>query len=96
VADGVREPELFPWKQRARSGNVCEIMLDKSPANIRERREKFHFQFWQLRTPLTNYAIEGVYPYALDNGCFSGRLSASWPRLLREAEDVPPRIRLLP
>ena len=80
----------FPWLQRKESGNACEIMLDKSPSNIRERRAKFNFQFWQLRTPLTKYAIEGVYPYALDNGCFSGKLSPSWPRLLKEARSIRP------
>lgn len=88
--------DLFPWWQRRESGNAVEIMLDNSPAMIREKRQRFHFNFWQLRTPLTGYAIEGVVPYGLDNGCFSGELSAGWPRLLREAEAIRPVFVCLP
>ena len=88
--------DLFPWWQRRESGNAVEIMLDNSPAMIREKRQRFDFNFWQLRTPLTQYAIEGVYPYGLDNGCFSGELSAAWPRLLREAEAIRPVFVCLP
>lgn len=89
-------PDLYPWQQRRESGNAVEIMLDNSPAMIREKRRRFDFCFWQLRTPLTGYSIEGVYPYGLDNGCFSGDLSSTWPRLLREAEDVRPVFVCLP
>lgn len=66
-----------------------KIMLDLSPAGIAERAERFDFEPWQLRTPLTSYALAGV-PYGLDNGCFSGRLPEKWPRLLKEAKLAPP------
>lgn len=88
--------DMFPWWQRQRSGNAVEIMLDNSPAMIREKRRRFDFEFWQLRTPLTNYAIEGVFPYGLDNGCFSGDLPTSWQRLLNDAEAVRPVFVCLP
>lgn len=87
---------VFPWWQRRDSGNAVEIMLDNSPAMIQQKRNRFDFNFWQLRTPLTAYAIEGVFPYGLDNGCFSGELSPSWPRLLREAELMRPVFVCLP
>lgn len=87
---------LFPWWQRRESGNAVEIMLDNSPAMIREKSRRFDFAFWQLRTPLTQYAIDGVNPYGLDNGCFSGDLPPAWPRLLREAEQVRPVFVCLP
>jgi hypothetical protein len=60
-------------------------MLDLSPAAIADRAERHGFEPWQLRTPLTRYALAGV-PYGLDNGCFSGRLPDAWPRLLDEAK----------
>ena len=92
----VSDSTLFPWRQRKASGNRCEIMLDQSPAVIREKRKQFDFQFWQLRTPLTRYAIEGVYPYGLDNGCFSGALPAAWDRQLDDARDCRPVFVCLP
>jgi len=92
----VVDKSVFPWRQRDRSTNAVEIMLDNSPAMIREKRQRFDFNFWQLRTPLTSYAIEGVFPYALDNGCFSGDLPKNWNRLLNEAETVRPVFVCLP
>ena len=65
------------------------IMLDLSPAGIADRAERFGFEPWQLRTPLTSYALAGV-PYGLDNGCFSGRLPERWSGLLIEAKRTPP------
>jgi len=61
-----KDPSLFPWAPRLSSGNRMEIMLDLSPAAIRERSKQHDFQMWQLRTPLPKYAIEGVYPYLPD------------------------------
>lgn len=84
------QTDEFPWAARKASGNAMEIMLDLSPARIRERREQHGFSFWQLRTPLTRNAIEGVFPYGLDNGCFSGSLPSAWDRLLEEAREVRP------
>jgi hypothetical protein len=66
-----------------------KIMLDLSPASIADRAEKFREDFWQLRTPLTKNAIAGC-PYALDNGCFSGKLPKAWGRMLDEAHEVRP------
>ena len=65
------------------------IMLDLSPVGIADRAERFAFDPWQLRTPLTSYALAGV-PYGLDNGCFSGRLPDRWAGLLVEAKRNPP------
>jgi hypothetical protein len=66
-----------------------KIMLDNSPAKIREYSQRYDYEFWQLRTPLTRHALAGV-PYGLDNGCFSGELPKCWPRLLEEAEEHRP------
>lgn len=65
---------------------VVKIMLDCSPAKIREYTERYGVEFWQLRTPLTKYAVAGV-PYGLDNGCFSTFHREVWDRLLNEAYD---------
>lgn len=62
-----------------------KIMLDCSPAKIAEYRDRYGVDFWQLRTPLTNYARAGV-PYAIDNGCFNRFDRDRWFRLLDEAE----------
>lgn len=86
----------FPWRPRQLSGNRMEIMLDQSPKMIRLKRRQFGFQFWQLRTPLTQYKIEGVYPYALDNGCFSGDLPSAWFRQIEEAQQIRPVFVTLP
>lgn len=64
-------------------------MLDLSPAMIADRVDQFREDFWQLRTPLTRNAIAGC-PYALDNGCFSGKLPKAWGRMLDEAHKVRP------
>jgi len=82
--------DVFPWAARKCSNNAIEIMLDLSPRAIRERRQEHSFSFWQLRTPLTRNVIEGVFPYGLDNGCFSGSLHPAWDRLLEEAREVRP------
>jgi len=67
----------------------CKIMLDLSPQGISDKAERFRFEPWQLRTPLTKYSLAGM-PYGLDNGCFSGRLPDAWPRMLAEAKKTPP------
>ncbi len=60
-------------------------MLDCSPAKIAEYTERYGFEFWQLRTPLTAYSRAPV-PYGLDNGCFKTFERATWERLLTETE----------
>lgn len=65
------------------------IMLDKSPANIAERTQQFGYEFWQLRTPLTRYALAGV-PYGLDNGCFKTFKRNEWMTLVDQARQNPP------
>lgn len=62
-----------------------KIMLDCSPKKIAEYRERYNHDFWQLRTPLTRYALAGV-PYGLDNGCFKRFDQRTWERLLDDAE----------
>ena len=47
-------------------------MLDCSPAKIAEYTERYGFEFWQLRTPLTCYSRAKGVPYGLDNGMFGG------------------------
>lgn len=66
-----------------------KIMLDKSPANIAERTQQFGYEFWQLRTPLTRYALAGV-PYGLDNGCFKTFKRNEWMTLVQQAKETPP------
>jgi hypothetical protein len=66
-----------------------KIMLDKSPANIAERTQQFGYDFWQLRTPLTRYALAGV-PYGLDNGCFKTFKHKEWMTLVEQAKENPP------
>lgn len=68
---------------------AIQIMLDKSPRQIAEYRERYAYDFWQFRTPLTQYALSG-FPYGLDNGCFSGVIPKEWDAVLREAEEHRP------
>ena len=72
-----------------------KIMLDCSPKKIHEYREKYNVDFWQLRTPLTNYALAGV-PYGLDNGCFKEFKRKKWERLLLDAHQNNPKFVCLP
>jgi len=72
-----------------------KIMLDCSPDKIKKYREKYNEDFWQLRTPLTNYALSGV-PYGLDNGCFKQFNGKKWERLLFEAHENRPVFVCLP
>jgi len=66
-----------------------KIMLDCSPKKIKEYSEKYNHDFWQLRTPLTNYALSGK-PYGLDNGCYSRFPEKDWMRLISQAKEHPP------
>jgi hypothetical protein len=70
-------------------------MLDKSPGQIAEYSARYDYDFWQLRTPLTKYALAGV-PYGLDNGCFSKFDRKTWLRLVGEAIESPPVFCCLP
>jgi hypothetical protein len=72
-----------------------KIMLDCSPAKIAEYRERYDFDFWQLRTPLTNYRRAPV-PYGLDNGCFKEFYRKAWERLLLAARTDTPVFVCLP
>lgn len=73
-----------------------KIMLDCSPAKILEYRERYHEDFWQLRTPLTGYARAASIPYGLDNGCYKVFHRQAWDRLLEEAEEDAPVFACLP
>jgi len=70
-------------------------MLDCSPRKIHEYRERYGVDLWQLRTPLTQYALAGV-PYGLDNGCFKRFNEKTWMRLIEEAEINRPKFVCLP
>lgn len=70
-------------------------MLDCSPKKIKEYSKKHDFDFWQLRTPLTNYKSSNR-PYGLDNGCFSSFNETRWLRLIAEAKINPPVFVTLP
>lgn len=63
-----------------------KILLDKSPKQIAEYRERYDHDFWQLRTPLTQYARLPGISWALDNGCFSTFDRPRWERMLDEAD----------
>lgn len=71
------------------------IMLDRSPGQIAEYSERYQYDFWQLRTPLTQYALSGR-PYGLDNGCFARFERKTWERLLQEADTDRPVFVCLP
>lgn len=73
-----------------------KIMLDCSPAKITAYRERFGYDFWQLRTPLTRYARLENVPYGLDNGCFARFDRKTWERLLDDAETDRPVFACLP
>jgi len=47
--------------------------------------EKYNYNFGQLRTPLTAYALSGQV-YGLDNGCFSKFEKKTWLRLVEDAK----------
>lgn len=72
-----------------------KILLDNSPQVIEQKSIRFSCDFWQLRTPLTRNRI-GDKPYALDNGCFTGKLHPSYWRMLDEAEECRPIFVALP
>lgn len=72
-----------------------KILLDASPAKIAEYRQRYDHDFWQLRTPLTQYARAGV-PWALDNGCFAKFDQPRWERMLDEADEHRPLFVTLP
>lgn len=63
-----------------------KILLDCSPKKIEEYSKRYNYNFGQLRTPLTAYAISGKL-YGLDNGCFSKFEAKTWRRLLNEAKE---------
>lgn len=62
-----------------------KIMLDCSRKKINDYSEKYNYDFWQLRTPLTAYALSGK-PYGLDNGCFSRFPKKTWVKQLNDAQ----------
>ena len=66
-----------------------KIMLDVSPRKIHEYTERYGYDFWQLRTPLTNYKLAGV-PYGLDNGCFAQFNKKAWCKLIDDADRTRP------
>ena len=63
-----------------------KIMLDCSPSKIEEYSKRYNYNFGQLRTPLTAYALSGKV-YGLDNGCFSKFNKKTWRRLVAEAKE---------
>lgn len=73
-----------------------KILLDCSPAKITEYRERYSWDFWQLRTPLTRYKRCPGVPYALDNGCFARFERDAWLRMVEETDEDPPLFLTLP
>lgn len=58
-----------------------KILLDCSPAKIAEYTERYGYEFGQLRTPLTNYALADVpVKWAADNGFFTDQNAERWLR----------------
>jgi hypothetical protein len=72
-----------------------KIMLDCSPAKIHAYIARYSHDFWQLRTPLTRYALSGQ-PYGLDNGCFTTFHESRWLKLLGDARNDTPKFVCLP
>lgn len=75
---------------------MIKITLDLSAAMIEDRRERYNEDFWQLRTPLTNYARAPGIPYGLDNGCYKKFDQRAWERLLDQADKDRPIFVCLP
>jgi hypothetical protein len=73
-----------------------KILFDVSPAKIAEYTERYGYEFWQLRTPLTGYARAPGVPWALDNGCFSEFKREKWLRMVAETEEDRPIFVTLP
>ena len=67
-----------------------KIMLDVSPAKLKEQGKKFNYDFWQLRTPLTQNAYGGT-PWGLDNGCFKRFKRDTWLRMVKATYDIEER-----
>jgi hypothetical protein len=63
-----------------------KIMLDCSPLKIEAYSKRYNYNFGQLRTPLTAYALSDKL-YGLDNGCFSKFNKKTWRRLVVEAKE---------
>ena len=72
-----------------------KIMLDVGATRLQELTERYQFDFWQLRTPLTNRALQGVR-YGLDNGCFKEFKQSTWLRLVEQAREIEPEFVCLP
>lgn len=60
-------------------------MLDCSPEKIKSLCKKYNYNFGQLQTPLTGFALSGQV-YGLDNGCFSRFKKTTWLRLVENAK----------
>jgi len=57
------------------------ILLDSSPRKVAEYTERYCYQFGQLRTPLTNYALAPApIPWAADNGFFTNQNVNDWQK----------------
>lgn len=66
-----------------------KILLDCSPAKIAEYRERYNYDFGQLRTPLTQYALAPEPTvWAADNGFFSDQDVASWLRWIAQFDGL--------
>ena len=74
-----------------------KIMLDCSPRKIKEYSDRYGYDFWQLRTPLTGYGHYGG-DWGLDNGCFTEFREAKWLSMIKEARgvDVKPKFVVMP
>lgn len=72
------------------------ILLDCSPSKIAAYRERYGYEFGQLRTPLTEYGRAPGVPYGLDNGCFKEFDEARWLRLCDLAEEDRPLFVTMP
>lgn len=72
-----------------------KILLDQSPKSIQVKSDRFDHYLWQLRTPLTRYAISDR-PYGLDNGCFSTFNYKTWARMVRDSHAKRPLFICLP
>lgn len=60
---------------------MMQILLDCSPDKIADYRERYQYDFGQLRTPLTQYALaDAPVAWAADNGFFKKRAPAKWLR----------------
>lgn len=73
-----------------------KILLDCSPAKIAAYTARYEYDFGQLRTPLTNYALADGVEWAGDNGFFVEQDALKWDRWVDRFDENRARRPIIP